>query len=348
MQDPYVPTTRGWRRKIGPASKYRFNDAPQNGEDGTKYGNHPGSRFTGQTKVGMMTGPRRESNFQTSLREAREISEANAAMERREKQRTNQAKQAEAAKKAASTAPSSAEKNAAGVAAFGSGKPPAATQSAPQAPVMSREERNKIEEERRAKGRAKAEAERPGGLKAKMEAARTGPKPLPTYDPKAPKMSSQPPDPLRREESKPDFMKRMVAESNARKASSTGQEPKVSYSSPAPSGSNFGAARSRAAQAAAPEKKQATAPAAKAATPAPKPRPGSAVPQAVKNPQGLSARFNPPGSKPKTLEEDPIAKPFLAAGRAVVSAAKKGKRYIAAQGTKNPQGLSARISRLLN
>jgi len=343
MNDPYVPTNRGWRRKIGPASKFRFN-MPQE---------EAPSRFS----RGDLRGSGRETNFQVSLREAREVSEANAAMERREKRITNQAKQAEDAKKAASAAPSSAEKNAASVAAFGSGKAPAATQSAPQAPVMSREERNKIEEERRAKGRAKAEAERPGGLKAKMEAARTGPKPLPTYDPKAPKMSSQPPDPLRREESKPDFMKRMVAESNARKASSTGQEPKVSYSSPAPSGSNFGAARSRAAQAAAPEKKQATAPAAKAATPAPaakaatpapKPRPGSAVPQAVKNPQGLSARFNPPGSKPKTLEEDPIAKPFLAAGRAVVSAAQKEKRYIAAQGTKNPQGLSARISRLLN
>ena len=333
MNDPYVPTNRGWRRKIGPASKFRFN-MPQE---------EAPSRFS----RGELRGSGRETNFQVSLREARELSEANAAIERREKQRTNQAKRAEEAKKS-TAAPSIAEKNAASVAAFGSGKAPAATQAAPAAPVMSREERNKIEEERRAKGRAKAEAERPGGLKAKMEAARTGPKPLPTYDPKAPKMSSQSPDPLRREESKPDFMKRMVAESNARKASSTGQEPKVSYSSPAPSGSNFGAARSRAAQAAAPEKKQATAPAAKAATPAPKPRPGSAVPQAVKNPQGLSARFNPPGSKPKTLEEDPIAKPFLAAGRAVVSAAKKGKRYIAAQGTKNPQGLSARISRLLN
>ena len=221
MNDPYVPTNRGWRRKIGPASKYRFN-APQE---------EAPSRFS----RGDLRGSGRETNFQVSLREAREVSEANAAMERREKQRTNQAKRAEAEKKAASAAPSSAAKNAAGVAAFGSGKAPAATQSAPAAPVMSREERNKIEEERRAKGRAKAEAERPGGLKAKLEAARSEPKPLPTYDPKAPKMASQPPDPLRREESKTDFMKRMVAESKARQDSkdrSTGQEPKVSYSSP--------------------------------------------------------------------------------------------------------------------
>jgi len=173
MNDPYVPTNRGWRRKIGSASKYRLN-MPQE---------EAPSRFS---RGDLRVSGGRETKFQASLREAREVSEANAAMERREKRITNQAKQAEAAKKAASTAPSSAEKNAAGVAAFGSGKPPAATQSAPQAPVMSREERNKIEEERRAKGRAKAEAERPGGLKAKMEAARTGPKPLPPRGRKTP------------------------------------------------------------------------------------------------------------------------------------------------------------------
>ncbi len=328
MNDPYVPTNRGWRRKIGSASKYRLN-MPQE---------EAPSRFS---RGDLRVSGGRETKFQASLREAREVSEANAAMERREKRITNQAKRAEEAKRTASAA-----KNAASVDAFGSGKPPATTQSAPQAPVMSREERNKIEEERRAKGRAKAEAERPSVLKAKMEAARTAPKPLPTYDPNAPKMASQPPDPLRREESRPDFMRRMLADSNARqasKATTTSKPENVAYSS---SGSNFGAARSRAAQAVAPEKKQASAPAAKPE--APKPRPGSAVPQAVKNPQGLSARFKPPGSRPKTLEEDPIAQPFLAAGRAVVSAAKKGKRYIAAQGTKNPGGLSDRISRLLN
>lgn len=158
MNDPYVPTNRGWRRKIGPASKFRFN-MPQE---------EAPSRFS----RGDLRGSGRETNFQVSLREARELSEANAAIERREKQRTNQAKRAEEAKKS-TAAPSIAEKNAASVAAFGSGKAPAATQAAPAAPVMSREERNKIEEERRAKGRAKAEAERPGSLKAKLEEARS-------------------------------------------------------------------------------------------------------------------------------------------------------------------------------
>ena len=137
MNDPYVPTNRGWRRKIGPASKFRFN-MPQE---------EAPSRFS----RGELRGSGRETNFQVSLREARELSEANAAMERREKQRTNQAKRAEAERRTTVVA-TNADKNAAAVASFGTGKPPAATQSAPAAPVMSREKRNKIEMARRAKG----------------------------------------------------------------------------------------------------------------------------------------------------------------------------------------------------
>ena len=241
MNDPYVATPQGWRRKIGPARKYRLNDEPQNGEDGTLYGNHPGSQFTGQTKVGR-PGARMESKFSVSLREARELSEANAALERREKQRTNQAKRAEAEKRTTVVA-TNKDKDAAAVASFGTGKAPAATQTAPAAPVMSREERNKIEEERRAKGRAKAEAERPGSLKAKLEEARS---PAMRDDMTDAERKRNNERHLRQRDKKVAAIQSIVAESKARQASkdrSTGQEPKVSYSSPAPSGSNFGAAR---------------------------------------------------------------------------------------------------------
>jgi hypothetical protein len=362
MNPPYVATPQGYRRKIGPASKYRQNARlPAFGDgigpQGAQSSMNARSSFSGQTEVGMMTGPRRESAFQTSMREAREVSAANEAMFRREKRITKQARRAEEAKKAGAVQQSNTDKASASAAiaaaiaaASAAGGPMAGVAAAaskqattkPAAPVMSREERNRIEEERRAKGRAKAEAERPGYK--------------PTAPTTAPKMASQPPGSSRREESKSDFMKRMVDESSERQASkarTTDKQPNVAYSSPAPSGSNFGAARARSpkapepAKAPEPEKKQAAKPTEKPAPPL-QVRPGSAVPQSVKNPYGLSARFNPPGSKPKTLEQDPIAKPFLAAGRAIVGAAKKGKRMIADQGSKNPHGLSARINRFLN
>jgi hypothetical protein len=99
MNDPYVPTNTGYRRKIGPKSKYGMNAAPKNGADGTPYGTAPGSRLgMSGSRLGMAS-PRRESNFQTSLREARELSEANAAMEAKEKARTAQAKAAETERK---------------------------------------------------------------------------------------------------------------------------------------------------------------------------------------------------------------------------------------------------------
>jgi hypothetical protein len=72
---------------------------------------------------------------------------------------------------------------------------------------------------------------------------------------------------------------------------------------------------------------------------APPRRLDAAQAQAVKNPQGLSARLNPPGLPPKTLSQDPIAKPFVAAGKAI-------KGGIQSQAARNPQGLAARLGRL--
>ena len=70
----------------------------------------------------------------------------------------------------------------------------------------------------------------------------------------------------------------------------------------------------------------------------PRPRLDAAQAQAIKNPQGLSARLNPPTAKPVTLAQDPIAKPVIAAAQSVASSIRN-------QAAKNPGGLAAKIRR---
>ena len=116
--NPYVATTTGYRRKIGPKSKYGMNDdAPAYGvgigPQGAQSAMNARSSFSGQTSVGMnarssfsgqtsvgMPHTKTESRFQTSMREAREVSAANAKAEEIEKKRTAEAKQKETAAKA--------------------------------------------------------------------------------------------------------------------------------------------------------------------------------------------------------------------------------------------------------
>jgi hypothetical protein len=73
--------------------------------------------------------------------------------------------------------------------------------------------------------------------------------------------------------------------------------------------------------------------------------------QALKNPEGLSARFNPPGAQPKTLAEDPIAKPVIAAGKAIAPAIEATALTMAktlnTRAAKNPNGVAAKVGRLL-
>ena len=102
--NPYVATTTGYRRKIGPKSKYGMNDdAPAYGvgigPQGAQSAMNARSSFSGQTSVGM-PHTKTESRFQTSMREAREVSAANAKAEEIEKKRTAEAKQKETAAKA--------------------------------------------------------------------------------------------------------------------------------------------------------------------------------------------------------------------------------------------------------
>lgn len=89
-------------------------------------------------------------------------------------------------------------------------------------------------------------------------------------------------------------------------------------------------------------------PTVKAAPPA---RLDAAQTQAVKNPQGLSARMNPPGARPVPLAQDPIAKPVIAGltavGQAVSSTGGMISTALKSQAARNPQGIAAKIGGLL-
>lgn len=96
---------------------------------------------------------------------------------------------------------------------------------------------------------------------------------------------------------------------------------------------------------------------APATTPSPQPvkaappaRLDAAQAQAVKNPQGLSARMNPPGAKPVPLAQDPIAKPVIAGLNAIGQAVSAGGGMVStalkSQAAKNPTGLAAKLGRL--
>lgn len=95
----------------------------------------------------------------------------------------------------------------------------------------------------------------------------------------------------------------------------------------------------------------ATSPAV-AATPravAPAPRLDAAQAQAVKNPQGLSARMNPPGAKPRGIAEDALVGKLWQGGMQKAEDLKKLGSKIAGgfrqQASKNPQGLAAKVTR---
>lgn len=98
----------------------------------------------------------------------------------------------------------------------------------------------------------------------------------------------------------------------------------------------------------------AVAPATPAAVPPAKVTPparlNAAQAQAVKNPQGLSARMNPPGAKPVPLSQDPIAKPVIAGLTAVGQAVSAGGGMVSnalkSQAARNPTGLAAKLGRL--
>lgn len=147
--------------------------------------------------------------------------------------------------------------------------------------------------------------------------------------------------------------KKLMADIEAGKAKRATQQPTmVSSKSPAaaptnqppmrttsaPSGAAFGIARSRPMPATA-SKTPNPPPSAIAKPSVTPPRLSAAQAQAIKNPQGLSARMNPPGAKPVAFLDDPIVKPVASVVRSVSGAIDK-------QAAKNPRGLAAKINSL--
>ena len=113
--------------------------------------------------------------------------------------------------------------------------------------------------------------------------------------------------------------------------------PSVTHASPAPT----------TALTAAPTPKPPTSQAPQAVAP---PRLSAAQMQAIKNPQGLSARMNPPGSTEIPLRQDPIAGPIIAAGESIagpiIAAGESIAGGLRKQAARNPGGLLAKVGRL--
>lgn len=227
------------------------------------------------------------------------------------------AMKAKARKQARKTMDVSA-KNAAGVAAFGTGKPP--PRNAAEAATADR-----------AKARARYEAEKRGNA----------PAPAP-----APAMAEKKPEP-RKEAVTPAATHSSPAKSAATPAPKpAAKTAQVATKAPTGGFSEEFKRRFMPSQqpaAVAPTKPKASEPPKQAKV---LPRMDAAQAQAARNPQGLAARINPPGVKPKTLEEDPIAKPFLWAGRKVGEGLGYARSKVMSQARKNPIGLAGRVSRL--
>jgi hypothetical protein len=176
-----VATSQGYRRKIGPRSRYgtTSNESAYGdgvGPQGAQSSMNRRSGFSGQTVgsgrsgfSGQTVGSGRSSLDKHFGSDADRVSRERAERERadqylfdQEKRKANQGRKREEAAKAPQQ-PSQEAKNAAGVAAYGTGKPPAAG----VASVMDearrateRAARAKQDAADRAKGRAKYEAER--------------------------------------------------------------------------------------------------------------------------------------------------------------------------------------------
>lgn len=83
MNSPYVATEQGYRRKIGPKSKYGLNDdTPAYGDgigpQGAQSSGNARSSFSGQSRLGTPIA-KQESRFSASMRESADQTAANKA-----------------------------------------------------------------------------------------------------------------------------------------------------------------------------------------------------------------------------------------------------------------------------
>ena len=337
----YVATPQGYRRKIGPRSRYGTTpDGPAYNRTPQRVGSEPQRVGTSNSGLDAHFG----SDAMRRRKELDEREKADRYLADQEKRRANQARKREDAQRAeAKTAQDANTASKVGAAVAKGGNVLSkitggigAVLANHRTPAQIREANAKKAAEDRAKGRAKYEAEKSGGksLRTKYEAetgAASAKQPTPEWQ-----SSITPEDQAWAK--KRASAKRLNAEIEQRRVKAT--MPTVTQAS-APKPSPRPPVQ--------PSKPVQQAPRPTVQTPPAKTteRLNAAQVQALKNPQGLSARMNPPGATPKTLDEDPIAKPVLWAARQLGKAGSAIGAAIGRQARRNNTGIAARLTRFI-
>ena len=340
MNDPFVATPRGFRRKIGPKSKYGMNDnEPAFGDGigphGAQSSGNRRSSFTGQTKLGTPFA-KQESGFAGRMREAREVAEANKFDRRKPAPATP----------TAGKAPLENARN---------GPAPIHTRNETNAMIKTTEQRSArmmdgkpIEEffndaaQRQKRDNQYATYDKPGEMRDDMTAEERK-----RNDDRHERQRQRTAAPQMATSKVPDVKQASPpqrAEPAPKMASP--QQPEKSEPKKSGVGGKFAEVRgSLAKQRAsyrriAEERKQRTAA-------APARKSGEYVPQSEKNTQGIAAKLERIGPKMKAAEDAAIRYGKAAAGyayRSLRHAASDIASKVRGQAKKNPHGLLARIS----
>jgi hypothetical protein len=323
----YVATPQGYRRKIGPRSRYGTTP------DQPAYERTPQSVGSERQRVGTMPSGLDAHFGSDAMRRRKELDDREKAdryLFDQEKRRANQARKSEEAQRTeAKTAQdaNTASKVADAVAKGGNVLSKitggiGAVLANHRTPAQIREANAKQAAADRAKGRAKYETE-------------TG---AAGHESRTPEWKSAITPEDQAWAKKRASAKRLNAEIEQRRVKAT--MPTVTQAS-APKPSPRPPVQ--------PSKPVQQAPRPTVQTPPAKTteRLNAAQVQARKNPQGLSARMNPPGATPKTLDEDPIAKPVLWAGRQLGKVGSAIGSAIGSQAQRNKTGIAARLTRFI-
>jgi len=334
----YVATPQGYRRKIGPRSRYGTTpDEPAYERTPQRVGMSP-------QRVGSKTaGSGLDEHFGSSAgrvqQEKNERETADRFLADKERRRSNEARKAEQAAKAQTQTSDMTNAGNAASKAVASGSNPlnkvtggvsAFLDSMRNAPKQRSIEREATAAANRAKGRAKADAEAGRTPTASTASASTGDSFKSAIDSEDQAWAKK--------RAAAKRLNRDIADNQSKRE--TAKEPAASHASPVrqtsptPSSSQFGIARTKPA----PSRPQ-DRPASQAARPEPK-RDTTPRTQAQKNPQGISARLG--GDKPRGLDDDMLVGGLV---RGTKSVARKVTSSVTSQAKRNPSGLAGKVSR---
>lgn len=260
----------------------------------------------------------------------------------KERRRSNEARKAEQAAKAQTqTSDMTNAGNAASKAVAGgsnafnkvTGGVSAFLDSMRNAPKQRSIEREATAAANRAKGRAKADSEA-----GRTPTVASGSTSAPASKPEWKSAITADDQAWAKKRAAAKRLNRDIADNQSKRE--TAKEPAASHASPVrqtsptPSSSQFGIARTKPA----PSRPQ-DRPASQAARPEPK-RDTTPRTQAQKNPQGISARLG--GDKPRGLDDDMLVGGLV---RGTKSVARKVTSSVTSQAKRNPSGLAGKVSR---